>query len=237
MSKTTGLVLSGVAVEYGRPGNPDWEQTAYYRLPTGDVLRITTDGLGGSESAIVSDDEAPDALSKNEDNTNPNHQAMIAEDTALTNSAEKLAGKLKQSALEEVEKTHEEYTPEWHAALAEAALAAGTDYLVDGDPITVADLLANLMHFCDVRGIDFDVQLGRANRHYEDEQKPVAGTSAPQEIPEGKILVSWPYSQNLLTNPDAELIVAGPLYTEYGDMAFLVDDSHADKFEVFYRSV
>lgn len=61
----TEIVLNGRAKEHGRPGNPDWCVEELYQLPTGDVLSITHDGLGGTEYQLIKIDNAPGSLPEN----------------------------------------------------------------------------------------------------------------------------------------------------------------------------
>lgn len=39
----------------------------------------------------------------------------------------------------------------------------------DGPETSVADLLADLMHYCNQRGLDFQTLTDRANRYYREE--------------------------------------------------------------------
>ena len=52
-SLDTAPTLRGYKDEYGRPGNPDYEETHTYDLPNGDSLVVTYDGLGGVSSCIL----------------------------------------------------------------------------------------------------------------------------------------------------------------------------------------
>jgi hypothetical protein len=61
----TELVLKGKAKEHGRPGNPDWCVEELYQLPTGDVLSITQDGLGGTEYELIELDDVSASLPDN----------------------------------------------------------------------------------------------------------------------------------------------------------------------------
>lgn len=49
----TAPTLRGYKDEYGRPGNPHYEETHTYDLPNGDLLVVTYDGRGGVSNCIV----------------------------------------------------------------------------------------------------------------------------------------------------------------------------------------
>lgn len=52
---------------------------------------------------------------------------------------------------------------------AQAALEAFQKETRTDAPDACSDLLADLMHFCDRYGLDFDSELARAKMHYEEE--------------------------------------------------------------------
>lgn len=58
---------------------------------------------------------------------------------------------------------------EW-ARQALETFAATTGLNMDGEtPEAIGDLLANIMHFCDRNGLDFDERLANARFHYDEE--------------------------------------------------------------------
>jgi len=67
------------------------------------------------------------------------------------------------------------------AEWANQALNAFQEAVATDDEDVVCDLLADMMHWCDLNGKDFDAELSRGRMHYEAEFEEDGGKCEPDD--------------------------------------------------------